>query len=118
MMSAFQEFGYSRIFDGSSAEELAKESQLGNMYVRGYDKTGRPALYFKPGGAGFNAEPAGVKYLVYCVERVPSLHRRCFRALQVHGAPVTISTHISLWHQGHCMRGKAGQDWAARPSSG
>jgi len=64
-----QEFGYSRIFDGSSAEELAKESQLGNMYVRGYDKTGRPALYFKPGGAGFNAEPAGVKYLVYCVER-------------------------------------------------
>ena len=81
MVFPFQEFGYSSIFDGSSVEELAKESQLGNMYVRGYDKTGRPALYFKPGGAGFNAEPAGVKYLVYCVERVPSLHRRCFRAL-------------------------------------
>ncbi|CAE7683952.1 unnamed protein product [Symbiodinium pilosum] len=63
------EFGFSRVFDGSSTEDLAKESQLGNIYVRGYDKTGRPALYFKPGGAGFNAETAGVKYLVYCVER-------------------------------------------------
>lgn len=38
------------------------------------DKLGRPALYFKPGRDGFNAEPSGVKYLVYCLERVSLKH--------------------------------------------
>ena len=40
------------------------------------DKLGRPALYFKPGRDGFNAEPSGVKYLVYCLERVSLKHCR------------------------------------------
>ena len=38
------------------------------------DKLGRPALYFKPGRDGFNAEASGVKYLVYCLERVSLKH--------------------------------------------
>ena len=48
------------------------------------DKLGRPALYLKPGREGFNAEPAAVKYLVYCVERVPLMHRCIGKFLESH----------------------------------
>ncbi|CAK9086824.1 unnamed protein product, partial [Durusdinium trenchii] len=64
-----KDFGFSNIFTGECADEIAQEAHLGNIYVRGYDKQGRPALYFKPGREGFNAEAAGIKYLVYCLER-------------------------------------------------
>eukprot|EP00434_Breviolum_minutum_P028774 symbB.v1.2.025452.t1/scaffold2469.1/size78468/8 len=63
------DFGFSKIFTSESEEDIAQEASFGNIYVRGYDKLGRPALYFKPGRDGFNAEPSGVKYLVYCLER-------------------------------------------------
>ncbi|CAJ1448269.1 unnamed protein product [Effrenium voratum] len=63
-----KDFGFADVFKPIT-EELERECRLANIYVRGYDKKGRPALYFKPGGQGFNAEHAGVKYLVYCVER-------------------------------------------------
>ena len=46
------------------------------------DKLGRPALYFKPGREGFNAEAGGVKYLVYCVERVALQQDRRFLCMQ------------------------------------
>lgn len=63
-----RDFGFSKIFT-ESMDEIAQEASFGDIYVRGYDKLGRPALYLKPGREGFNAEPAAVKYLVYCVER-------------------------------------------------
>lgn len=63
-----RDFGFSKIFT-ESMDEIAQEASFGNIYVRGYDKLGRPALYLKPCREGFNAEPAAVKYLVYCVER-------------------------------------------------
>jgi hypothetical protein len=55
------------------------------------DKLGRPALYLKPCREGFNAEPAAVKYLVYCVERVP---------LMIFDAAKRIRTSLAMGHHG------------------
>ena len=32
-----KDFGFSNIFTGECADEIAQEAHLGNIYVRGYD---------------------------------------------------------------------------------
>lgn len=63
-----KEFGDSAVISGGRQEEVARENALGNVYVRGFDRSGRPAIYLKPGGAGWGGT-SGVYHLVYCIER-------------------------------------------------
>eukprot|EP00931_Biecheleriopsis_adriatica_P061035 TRINITY_DN36684_c0_g2_i1.p1 TRINITY_DN36684_c0_g2~~TRINITY_DN36684_c0_g2_i1.p1 ORF type:complete len:621 (-),score=141.19 TRINITY_DN36684_c0_g2_i1:35-1897(-) len=64
-----KELQFSEFMRGAHMDEVERESKKGNIYVRGFDRRGRPAIYLKPGGEGWNAERAGILHLVYCIER-------------------------------------------------
>ena len=59
------DFGLSGLKDGKWKETIAQENATGKMYVRGFDKSGRPLLYLKPVLSEFLDKNLNKKYFVY-----------------------------------------------------
>lgn len=55
--------------EGDRAEAIAKENKAGRLYVRGYDRKGRPVVHIKLRHADLGRRSDTVLHAVYCLER-------------------------------------------------
>ena len=55
--------------DGSWKDIISLENSTGKMYVRGYDKSGRPLMYMKPRLENTHDHEGNIKHLVFSMEK-------------------------------------------------
>jgi len=72
-----KDFDFTAQHEGKYFEAIARENKAGKMYVRGYDRRGRPIIYFKLCYVDTQNHQDALRHVVYCVERaVHCLDRR------------------------------------------
>jgi len=64
-----KEFGLSGLRSGMYTEALSREGAYGKMYVRGFDRAGRPIIYVKLHNRDSGNHDDTLRYFVYCLER-------------------------------------------------
>jgi len=64
-----ESFDLRGVREGAYREQIASENAMGKLYVRGFDKRGRPAIYMKPRNESSTSEVGPVRHLAYCMER-------------------------------------------------
>ena len=55
--------------EGAWKETISLENSTGKMYVRGYDRSGRPLMYMKPRLENTNDHEGNIKHLVFTMEK-------------------------------------------------
>jgi len=64
-----KEFGLSGLRAGARMDAIARENEAGRLYVRGFDKVGRPVLHVKFCCADLGSHDDTITHAIYCVER-------------------------------------------------
>lgn len=64
-----KEYGLARIRSGEDKELLTRENRFNKMYVRGYDKMGRPVIYIRSRNETSTDSELSIRHSVYSWER-------------------------------------------------